>query len=51
MWLDRKIAGYALFVSRSSSDADDPPLLSGVFDTLAEARAELEKEGAVAPSK
>jgi hypothetical protein len=46
--IKRKIAGYALFVSASYSDADVPPMLQGVFDTFEQAKSALTDEGAVA---
>jgi len=45
LWIDQKIAAYALFVAGADEDPDDPPLLKGVFDTLEEAGSALDIEG------
>jgi hypothetical protein len=46
--INRKIAGYAVFVCSSAGDPDEAPILEGVFDSPEEAKAALTAEGAVA---
>ena len=48
LWIKKKIAGYALFVSDSAADPDEAPVLEGVFDSHDEARVALANAGAVA---
>jgi len=44
--IDRKIAGYALFLCEPG-DADETPRFAGVFDCAEDAEAALDVEGAV----
>jgi hypothetical protein len=47
LWIDKKIAGYALFSASAERDPDDAPALLGIFGSLEEAKAALALEGAI----
>jgi len=47
LWIDQKIAGYALFVCSSYGDLNEAPFLEGIFASLEEARVFLTKQGAL----
>jgi hypothetical protein len=47
LWIDKKIAGFALFSASAAKDPDDPPALLGIFGSLDEAKAALALEGAI----
>jgi hypothetical protein len=48
LWLNEQVAGYALFLCLG--DDDDQPHLEGIHETVAEARAALAAQGAIAPT-
>jgi hypothetical protein len=48
LWVDKKVAAYALFAGSSDGDPDEPSELKGVFDSLEQAKAALAADGLVA---
>src|SRR5262245_18549363 len=49
--IDKKIAGYALFVAAADGDPAEAPILVGVFDSPEEAEAALTEKGTVGGPK
>lgn len=47
LWVDRTIAGYALFAGASYATPDEPPCLEGIFTSVEKALALLKRQGAI----
>ena len=47
LWIEKKIAGHALFTVTADGDPDEAPTLEGVFESVDQAKAALAVAGAI----